>query len=188
MDISNACPDLRRLLDEITTSPCDEHLVRIDQLGIIHQHDIKLVPAIDMPPTPPDKYTCFMHAFDLVDSHAVIEIARTFKETYPSGAFVAYLIDSYLSEISHEETQRGDIVIYSCAAGIAHAGRFIGGKVISKWGSGLLWEHGVAEVPSKYGDDVRFFHAPNRPLAEQAFVAYAKQREGAEVVDLVLGL
>jgi hypothetical protein len=109
------------------------------------------------------------------------------RETGPAGAFVAYLVDRHLSEISHEETQNGDIVVYSCAAEIAHPGKFNGGKVISKWGTGFLWEHAVAEVPSRYGDDVRFFHAPQWPLAEQAFVAYAKQREGAEVVDLLLG-
>lgn len=187
MDISNVCPDLRRLLDEITTSPCDEHPARIGRLGTVYQHGIKLVLATATPTTPTDKYTCFMHAFGLVDSRAVIEIARTFKETYPTGAFVAYLIDRHLSEISHEKTQNGDIVVYSCAAGIAHAGKFISGKVISKRGTGLLWEHAVAEVPSKYGDNVRFFHAPLWPLAEQAFVAYAKQREGAEVVDRLLG-
>jgi len=130
-----------------------------------------------------------MLCFDLVDSRAVIEIARTFSKTYPSGAFVTYLIDHHhLSEIRHEEAQDGDLVVYSCAVGIAHAGKtFTGGKVISKWGTGLLWEHALAEVPSKYGDDVRFFHAPPKPLAEQAFVAYAKQREGVEVVDLLLG-
>lgn len=37
MDISNACPDLRRLLDEIATSPCDEHPARIGRLGTVYQ-------------------------------------------------------------------------------------------------------------------------------------------------------
>ena len=191
MDISKSRPDLRRLLNEITRSPRDEHPARIGQLGTVHQHGIKLALATDTPTTPPDKYTCFMHAFDLVNSRPVIEIARTFavgeNETYPTGAFVAYLVDRHLSEILHEEAQNGDIVVYSCAAGIAHAGKFSGGKVISKWGTGLLWEHAVDEVPSAYGDDVSFFHAPPWPIAEQAFVAYARQREGADVVDLLLG-
>lgn len=84
MDISNACPDLRRLLDEITTSPCDEHPARIGRLGTVYQHGI--------------------------------------------------------------------------------TGKFNGGKVISKWGTGFLCEHAVAEVPSKYGDDVRFFRAPQWPM------------------------
>jgi len=113
MDISKECPDLRSLLEEITKLPRDEHPVRICQLGTVHQHGIKLVLATEAPAAPPDKYTCFLHAFDLVDSPAVIEIAQTFRETYPNGAFVAYLIDQHLFEISPEEAQNGDIVVYS---------------------------------------------------------------------------
>jgi len=176
------------LLDEITALPRDEHVARIAELINVHQHSIQLASATDTPTVPPDKYTCFMHAFDLVASQPVIEIAEAFNETYPNGAFVAYLVDHYLFEVSHEEAKPGDIVVYACDIKIAHAGRFSDWKVISKWGTGLLWEHAVAEVPSKYGNDVRFFHALSGPMAEQAFVVYAKQREGPDVVDLLLGL
>ncbi len=49
-----------------------------------------------------------------------------------------------------------------------------GGRLISKWGTGHLYEHEVLEVPLSYGKNVRFF---KRLSFEEAFKNFARFAE-----------
>jgi len=93
----------------------------------------------------------------------------------------------YLSELPQKDAHDCGVVIYSDANEITHAGKLKAGRVISKWGTGYLWEHDLSEVPAKYGHVVKFYCAVPKIVAEKAFVAYARQREGTETIDLLLG-
>jgi len=68
----------------------------------------------------------------------------------------------------------GDVVVYFSNAVPKHAAKMNGSRVVSKWGLGHLWEHGLFEVPSIFGDDVRFFKRLARRAAVSAFVEFAK--------------
>lgn len=160
---------------------------RVAALRSTHHHSIEIASDPEVADLRLGRYTCFMHAFGLVYSTPVKEIARTFPETYPSREFVRSLIARYLSEIGRADTLDGDVVVYLNGDTITHVGKMRLGRVVSKWGTGHLWEHGIPEVPDQYGNTARFYHAIGRTKAEEAFVAYAKQREGAEVIDQLLG-
>ena len=48
-------------------------------------------------------------------------------------------------------------------------------RVISKWGTGLLYNHKLFEVPASYGGDVRYFkHVPHDD-AWQLFATFAEE-------------
>lgn len=189
MDILyQASLELRRALDDITESfPADEQIARVTALCTVQTHSIKVASDPQLGGVPLDKFTCFMHTFDLIDSTAVTEIARTFKETYPNSDFVAYLVSRYLSELPQKDAHDCDVVIYSNDNEITHAGKLKGGRVVSKWGTGYLWEHDLSEVPAKYGHVIKFYRAIPPVVADEAFVAYARQRQGTETIDLLLG-
>jgi len=189
MNILYECnPELRHALDEITrTLPREKHPALVAGLRSAQGHGIEPAHAPELADIPLKKFSCFMLSFELIRSAAVTEIARTFRDTYPGGDFVAYLVAHCLSEISQEAARDGDVVVYSDGGRIVHAGKLKAGRVVSKWGTGYLWEHAVAEVPGSYGEEVRFYRAVSKAVAEEAFVAYARQREGASTIDLLLG-
>ena len=119
-----------------------------------------------------------MHVFAFAEKEEYAAIAmRDGGRIFAASAFAHWLIDNgLLEEISQAEAQRSDLVFYFGADGrFKHAGLIAGdGRVISKWGVGHLYEHGLFEVPDSYGTEVRFFRAlPYR-------VAYGYFRRFAE--------
>lgn len=189
MDILHESNDeLRRTLDDISGSlPREDHPVRVAALRQAQAHGIELGSEPELAGIPLDEFTCFWHAFGLVASTAVIQIASAFSKTYPNEDFAAFLIAHYLTEVNRDEACNGDVVLYFNGGEISHAGKLKGGRVVSKWGAGCLWEHDASEVPARYGHEVRFYRLLARAEAEKAFVIYAKEREGADTIDLLLG-
>jgi hypothetical protein len=180
--------ELRQALDEITrTLPREKHPALIAGLRLAQRHGIEPAHAPEIADIPLTKFTCFMHAFDLIRSAPIIKIAQTFRDTYPGGDFVSYLVAHCLSEVSQEAARDGDLVVYSNGGRIVHAGKLNAGRVVSKWGTGYLWEHAIAEIPGSYGEEVRFYRAVSQAVAEEAFVAYSRKREGTRTIDLLLG-
>jgi len=151
-----------------------------------YPHGIELANDPDVAKIPLDRFTCFMHAFGLAESTVVAQIASALDRVYPNSEFVAFLADRSLERVSTEEAREGDIVLYWDDEIIAHAGRVRSGRVLSKWGAGHLWEHDVFEIPMQYGNRVTFYHPIDKPVAEKIFVEYAKQREGAALIDQLL--
>lgn len=189
MNIPQQCSDLRRQLDAITQSPPEQHPDLIAALRPRYSHTIELADVLAPSGTAISKFTCFMYAFDLVTSVIVGKIASE-SVTCPGSNFVAYLADQHLTELPQSDTSDGDVVIYSNSGGIEHAGTLTARRrIVSKWGDlGHLWEHAIEEVPSSYGDEIRFYRAPGPGVAEEAFEAYARQREGSDHIDLLLRL
>jgi len=81
---------------------------------------------------------------------------------------VQSLIELLLQEVGPEQAEEGDHVLYF-GQQLEHAGKVCAGMVESKWGKGHLWQHGVYEVPQRYGDIVRFFRQVSREDAIAAF-------------------
>jgi hypothetical protein len=58
--------------------------------------------------------------------------------------------------------QDGDLVCYFSGPEWRHVGVTAGSeRVMSKWGTYPLYEHGLAEVSEEYGDRVRFYRRPS---------------------------
>jgi hypothetical protein len=82
---------------------------------------------------------------------------------FPGSRFVADLIKGKILRARAEpvgHTTDGDIVVYFGQGKPEHAGKCSGRRVISKWGSGPthVWQHGIWEVPSKYGSLIKAFY------------------------------
>lgn len=50
------------------------------------------------------------------------------------------------------------------------------GRVLSKWGTGHLYEHVVFEVPESYGIAVRFFRGLSYEQGFEHFVQFAEEK------------
>ena len=98
--------------------------------------------------------------------------------------FATYLIDTaVLADISAPAA--GDLVLYRDTQCFTHAGVVQAKSIISKWGVGHLWVHGLWEVPASYGDAMDFYRFADLRGLSQRFVEFARVREG-DVVDEVL--
>ena len=180
--------DLRRRLQEITdeaavfnVTPSElEHMIA--ELASTHPHSIRCVEKEQ------SFHRCFAHAFQLTQSKTYDLIAdidaSSGREVFFAGSeFAQSLIENgKLQEISQNEAQPGDVVIYSDDEEMPkHAGRIVadGKRIKSKWGGGrLLFEHLLYEVPQCYGKLVRFYRTILTKEAEWAFLEFAKSREG----------
>lgn len=182
------CRELRQALREITELPPEEipnHPALVAALWSTCPHSIVDVTDPEVIHLPLQKFTCFMHTFRLINVPTAAYLMDVLG-IQPKSDFVAHLVAHHLSEISAEDVEDGDLVLYSRSQEITHAGTVRAARVVSKWGVGWLWEHKVFEVPAQYGDKVRFYRRVEQREAEQLFVSYVRSQEGTELVDMVL--
>ena len=152
--------EFRRELYRITEEQLlPSHVEAIARLRGSYPHSISFVEDGTIGP---HGYNCFMYALSLRHlSQNLVDIATRVEAAHPGSDFVVELLDTcYLQEIGHAEARDGSVLIYFEARVPRHAGVFRqDGFVISKWGLGHVWRHPIFEVPSYYGDEVRFFHS-----------------------------
>lgn len=147
-------------------------------------HSIRLAPPDLTPDVPLRSYNCFEFAFGLAGDPDVAQISRLLPSTCCNTDFAAYLIDTaVLAPISAPSA--GDLVLYRDFQCFMHAGVVQPGSILSKWGVGHLWLHGLWEVPAIYGDTTGFFRVRVGSNVAGRFLRFARQREGA-IVDEVL--
>jgi hypothetical protein len=167
---------LRKLLDEATKHEGDfaNHAALVAN---IPGHTVHPLPSNGPHRPRVDDYNCFTYAFELVDSVAYEIVRKQLHCIGTDAQFVTYLLSKHwLRELSFEKSTDLDIVLYSNAQGPQHAGKLLAGRVISKWGRGLLWDHQIVEVPIIYGDVVQFYRRMRANAAEAAFTSYLASR------------
>jgi hypothetical protein len=178
---------LRSELDRITFAfvgdEVGQQIPAIAALKLRFGHDITL----EAEAVPSDrrswKYTCFQHAFELVDPPAlIVKIANT-DRLYPNSEFVAFLTRNVLDTVGPEQVADGDVVVYSPQGIPKHAGKCRAGRVVSKWGEMHLWRHRLFEAPLRYDSTVLFYHSISRPESVEAFVKYATTKLGRARID-----
>lgn len=180
-------PELREALDRITDQFIDkdvsQQVAEVRKLiGLGHRISVQSQVSANEPDIP--RYTCFQFALGLKDPpRLIITIATLYPKVYPSAEFVEYLVANHLTEISKDEIQDGDVVLYYRDGTAAHAGLVKGGLVISKWGCGHLWLHDFYEVPARYGNDLRYFRPITRGEAQLAFLRYAELKTGERFLE-----
>lgn len=155
--------DLRDGLDAITEEriPLGEHLQRIADLGRSQSHRIK---GCEVPRTA--GFNCFAFAFGLSDDPtyrqiAAVEARVRNRRFFANSDFAAHMLRRCLtSPVSHRDTQPNDLAFYTAKGRIVHAARVVSPRRFrSKWGRGHLYDHGLWEVPNRYGHLVRFYSA-----------------------------
>lgn len=176
--------ELRRRLQQIVDSmPVFNQELAITELASTFSHSL-----LRLRDAQAEKWNCFAFAFNLGTSRAYEQIAwadrRGCNTFFASPRFVQFVIQKEsVSEISEGEAQPGDVVIYlDDDRAHKHAGKITPnhGRVKSKWGVGHFWEHGLWEVPEKYGNTVRFFRDIPEATAEREFLEFAKLQPGFE--------
>ena len=158
----------------------DELEQMIAGLASTHPHAIRRLP--DKAP----RYLCFVHAFELVGSRKYRLIAdfdaAAGRETFFAGSeFTRFLVESgTLVQISRDEALPGETAIYFDDQGVPkHAGKIVSEekRIKSKWGGGLFLEHGLWEVPERYGNAVRFYRGLRGEKAEEAFLEFCRSQD-----------
>ena len=183
---------LRYRLEEIVDAHADDadirrQLVLIEGLKDSFRHSISPVAEAIPGREETYRYTCFQHAFELMDPPAdIVRIATRYPHVYPSADFVKYMIREALTEVSPSEVESGNVVVYAHAGRIRHAGKVDGESIVSKWGVGHLWRHPVFEVPTRYGASVRFFRSLPSGGGVSSFMAYARETLGSRAVEALL--
>jgi hypothetical protein len=148
---------LRELLHEMTHdgSAVDSHVDRLERLKTMvpHSIEVRLAPYDE----PLGEFNCVMYALGLV---ARLEYAMTpLGRFYANLPFLRRLIESGVLRTS--EPEPGVLVVWSSGSlidGIAHVGVLAClGRAISKWGIGHVYEHGLLEVPTQYGEPLAYY-------------------------------
>jgi len=131
-------------------------------------------------PYPIERYTCLVHALDFAGKPEYVAIAeRGFNVVFAGPAFAHWLLDKgLLYEVAPSNAHEGDLVLYfNEKRRFKHAGLSQGHhRVLSKWGIGHLFEHGLFEVPESYGTQARFFKKLPCDEAYAHFRAFAEEK------------
>jgi hypothetical protein len=168
--------ELRQKLQAMTqVDDVSQHPALLDAVSRECPNTIKLLVSSH----PVELYTCLVHALGFVNRPEYTAIAaRGFNKVFAGRAFVQWLLDrSLLAEVAQVDARERDLVLYFNDVGqFQHAGLVAGDhRVVSKWGTGLLFEHGLFEVPESYGTSVRFFKNLPYDDACDHFMTFARE-------------
>jgi hypothetical protein len=168
---------LRQRLREMTESGCQphEHPAMLTRISRELPNTILVLETARGPAS----FTCGMHAFGFEGRPEYKGVAGHGLGLVFAGAeFLDWFAASgRLVEIGDHEAYENDVVMYFDGGHARHVGRVLSsGRVVSKWGLGLLYEHGLSEVPTHYGDQVRFFRSIEPDVALKHFLDFAKEK------------
>ena len=126
--------------------------VRLGALSVELGCSIHALPDYD--PASEENFNCFEYALRLTEQVRNALLATLADlDVLVDYRFVRRLGDAgLLHQKTLGEMQDGDLVLYCVDGKATHAGRWEGGRVRSKWGSGLIYEHDAREVPYSYGE------------------------------------
>jgi hypothetical protein len=129
--------------------PVEDHPAHIEALRAEHDHSIAVIESKHSI----DRYTCGVHAFHLVEDPTYVEVAGFgLGLTFAGPEFITFLLSKQLLTPRQSSALTGDLILYFDTGAFRHVGRMKSEtRVLSKWGTGWLYEHGVQEVPQNYG-------------------------------------
>ena len=123
------------------------------------------------------RYTCAVYAFELVENPTYVKIATSGNQLICADAkFIKYVLENnFLTKLANTSQESADFVIYFENNEFKHIGKVHSdNRIISKWGTGLLWEHEIWEVPADYGNEKRFYAQPSTCTGLDLFCEYAR--------------
>lgn len=168
--------ELRERLQEITDCfGVNFHPKLIDDIRDTNPHTIIVL-------TGPEDYlgyNCVMYALGIQSdptSNAKYRAMLTFcpQNIHADTEFIQFLVDrGYL--IESEGQQPGTLIAYLDDERFRHIGVVVEcGVVRSKWGTGHLYEHGIFETPTMYGEHVRYYDPIGCDDVLDAFFEFAE--------------
>jgi hypothetical protein len=164
--------EFRSELEEITqNTSADEWWPEIEDLQQQFPHTIRTHEHETSEP-----YTCFMYAFRLHTSSKHREICEALgASVFADTCFFLFLKKrGVLRSKNPSSRQPGDLVVYINHGLPIHIGVTVAeGRVISKWGTGLLLEHDILEVPASYGKEIEAYGSLDYEAVENLFIQYA---------------
>lgn len=166
---------LRHELSEITEiAPVHEHPARIATLQPEHGHTIAVIESA----YPIERYTCGVHAFYLIEDPTYVEVAGFgLGRTFAGPEFLIFLLQNKLLTPRQSPIVPGDLIVYLEGGTFRHVGRMkTETRVLSKWGIGCLYDHGIWEVPSGYGEEIQYFVGPDEDASFELFIQYAESK------------
>lgn len=118
-------------------------------------------------------FNCFMHVLNLVDRiepNVFEQDDKKLRFFVDSNLFRKLYESGVLSEISNDQLEPNDLVVYYNGQEKMHAGLYMAPNlVLSKWGVGPLFRHALWDVPKSYGDALRYFKQPDQAKVD-AFI------------------
>lgn len=166
---------LRHALSEMTERKrLPEHPDCIETLRGEYGHTIEILDS----PCPIEGYTCAVHAFQLTDDPTYIQVASFGSgQTFAGAEFVTFLMKTGLLASRRSLVLPGDLIVYLDCGKFRHVGRMkTETRVVSKWGTGCLYEHQIWEVPATYGDEIQHFVGIDADASLDLFIQYAESK------------
>jgi len=167
---------LRQRLQEMTdVQDVSQHPMLLECISRDYPNSIRIVESEH----PIDRYTCVMHVFDFTEKPEYLAIADYgFGRVFAGADFARWLIaNGHLVEVPSANAQTGDLVAFFKEGKFKHVGLLQpNGRVVSKWGIGHLYDHGLLEVPESYGSEIRFFKGLSYDEAYDRFAQFAEQK------------
>ncbi|MFC3110344.1 hypothetical protein ACFQAT_28945 [Undibacterium arcticum] len=152
--------DLRRALQEKIDANREiaSHVAMLDEIAKQFPHSVEPIRH----PEPLGDFNCVMYALNICPEPPCSPLGRYYADT----GYVRSLIDQgQLTEVG-DNPPEGSLAIYFKEDTVMHIGRVRSpGRVVSKWGIGNLYEHAPLEVPSSYGNEVRYFSTIDKEKA-----------------------
>jgi hypothetical protein len=125
---------------------------------------------------------CFEWALDLCHELAHWVGEWGLPELFAGSKFVQALVP-WLVPVSESAAIEGDLVVYFNGELPTHAGLIKTSAVISKWGKGHIYQHGIFEVSSSYGNEIQFFRKPPAGVVTTRFVEYVRHHPDFVAID-----
>jgi hypothetical protein len=161
-------PRLRSALSEATQAQtAEDYHARFRATKAQFRHNVEMLPV-----TSPELkwFNCYAYALGVSNERRYLDLARRYQTSVLINSdFVADLLRSgELAEVQLADVQPNDVVLYFAGDLLKHGGRVVSVKpsmvVQSKWGPHEVHEHPLLELPTDYGDRVRYFHSPTSTL------------------------
>ena len=165
--------DLRvRLQNIVCTEDIDEHPSAIENLNSEFPHTIQLIERTNS--TRPRN--CYEWPLDLSSVLTQWVGELRLPKLFAGLRFVSTLIPD-LKEIPESGVRNTDLVLYFDEQIPTHAGLATESRVISKWGKGHIHRHALLEVPSSYGNEIKFYRNIPGSVATTRFVKYVRTHQ-----------
>lgn len=165
---------LRDRLQQITdTQDRSKHCAMLKSLREEIPHSIKVLSG----PNENLRYNCVMYAFGLEEDQEYVDLVFACPEhVHGDTKFIQFLIHTGdLDEQEHPAP--GLLAIYFHNEAVRHIACLISQtRAASKWGIGELYEHDIFEVPSSYGEVVRYFSSTERDTVISRFIEFAENQ------------
>ena len=166
---------LQNITGEFTGLRVGEQLVKIEALRVRHRHSINLVQAAVIADQRTWNFNCHAYALGLHETQDFWRIREELPDVWPTGTFVSRRLLPNLQPVSDPDQCPGDLIVYFSGQSVNHSG-IVGNRLVrSKWGSAHTWEHGVFEVPTSFGSEVRYFRRPEQSTVVAAYNEFAMQ-------------